>query len=57
MRRRAVDAKGYGTDGADVVGDVFTDDAVAASDAADELTVFIDEVDGKAVDFEFDDVF
>ena len=57
MRRRAVDAKGYGADGADVVGDVFPDDAVAAGDAADELAIFIDEVDGQAIDLEFDDVF
>lgn len=55
--RRAVDAKGYGADGADVVGNVFADDAVTAGDAADELTVFINEVDGKTIDFEFDDVF
>ena len=57
MRRRAVDAQGNGADGPDVIGNVFANDAVAAGDAANELAVFIDEVDGKAIDFKLDDVF
>ena len=49
--------QGNGADGPDVVGNVFADDAVAAGDAADELSLFINEVDCQAVDFQFDDVF
>ena len=57
MRRIAGDVQGNGADGPDVVGNVFADDAVAAGDAADELALFINEVDCQAVDFQFDDVF
>ncbi len=49
-------AEGDGADGADVGGDVVSSGAVAAGKGVDELTVFVAEGDGDAVNFGLDDI-
>nr|BFF27017.1 hypothetical protein GCM10025732_49820 [Glycomyces mayteni] len=50
------EALGDGGDGADVRGDVFAGDAVAAGGGAGEAAVLVDEVDGEAVDLDLAEV-
>ena len=50
----AVQSQGDVANRADVVGDVVADAAVAAGDAPDQQSLFIDQRDGHAVDLQFD---
>jgi hypothetical protein len=45
--------QGYGADGAGVGGDVFAGRSVAAGEGLEELTVFVSQGEGEAVEFEF----
>ncbi len=56
MRRIIVDMQRNRANRAYIVGNIFTNTAVTASDAANKLAMFVNQIDSQPVNFQFHDV-